>query len=112
MMAMQLAMADVTPNPVIATRTRRLVEGWVRYEPWVKLRGDGSNAIQRFIDYEKYVDWVEASYPNTGAETQEPTRDLELIELGIRPDQWPEYQKKLMDGLNKMIEEESNVKER
>ena len=112
MMAMQLAMADVTPTPVIPTTTRRLVEGWVRYEPWVKLRGDGSNAIQRFIDYEKYVDWVEASYPNTGAETQEPTRDLELIELGIRPDQWPEYQKKLMDGLNKMIEEESNVKER
>jgi len=105
---MQLAFAEVTPNPVLAERTRRKVEGWLLYEPWIKLQHDDGHVIERFQAYEKYVNLLDESLPAKREEDQEPTRDVELIELGIRPDQWEEYQKKLWESLEKN-QEESNA---
>ena len=100
-MAMQLAFAEITINPVLAERTRRKVEGWLLYEPWIKLHNDDGKVVQRFKDYEQYVIDLDNRLPNTGRGTQDPMTDMELIELGIRPDQYADFQKKFLEDMKK-----------
>jgi len=98
-MAFMSAFAEVTEKQEYKNLYNRNIESWLLFKPWV-LQGETDNEGMRqrmkvYSEDIEYRQWYQFERNQKKDKVvvidQDPPTALELVELGIRPDQWPTH---------------------
>jgi hypothetical protein len=89
------AFAEITRQKKVQYLYQHEIEDWLLFQPWTRAGESDKETKKRKKFLEMSLDfrrnWVEENKPFP--ENNEAPTALELVELGIRPGQWEEYQK-------------------